>query len=430
MAKLSRVNQKVFGETGGTSEFGAFGSDALGTPTTTKNLETIQSLAPFLQGLYAATASANEPPRIQDINALYFLFSSQLRYLFQNGIPEWIATAEYYNLVSFCQVNGVIYQSTYGTDGTPNLNHTPVDDDGTYWVRWFDMIAESPSVDKRIIEKRFPLGGTFSQLHYQAPAAWDEDNPDLYFPALCLTNIDLYTDISATNWGTAAINYLRELKVAFKEGMAGALTIFGVTAWAIVSNVATLTFTNDADHIAALSALLEDEVAYGSYLRTVTVPSTIGDITAGTYTLTNINSGARTISFAFTHTNSSGSGTFSVDFYANRIAGSDTTARVFSARGRAIHGAGDDNGYMVNGLARRGFFQNHWHQAQINSVGTSYTGVKLATDAPGSGVSTLGNVTIENPVTDGVTTPRTSKDTNSPAISMHLYLQLCHYEAA
>jgi hypothetical protein len=435
MAKLSRINQKVFGETGGTSEFGAFGSDALGTPTTTKNLETIQSLAPFLQGLYAGTASANEPPRIQDINGLYFLFSSQLRYLFQNGVPEWIATAEYYNLVSFCQVNGVIYQSTYGTDGTPNLNHTPVGDDGTYWVRFIDTVAESPSNDKRIIEKRFPRGMIFPMMHYQAPHEWDEGDPDTYFPALCLTNFDTHTDISATNWGQDAIDYLRSLKVTYKDGLSGALTSFGVTAWAISSNVATLTFTNDAAHMAFLSALLEDETSYASYLRTVTLGSTIGDITSGDYLLTNINAGSRTVSFGFTHANSSGSGSFSVDFYANRIAGSTTTARVFSARGRAIHGAGDDNGYMVSGLARRGFGQGHWHFETISGsviVNSSGNGPLTAGIAGSSGTAITNPANMATTMySDGTNgTPRVAKDTNSPAFSMHLYLQLCHYEAA
>ena len=42
MAKLPRVPQKIFGATGGTGEFGKFGSDAVGAASTTKDLALIQ----------------------------------------------------------------------------------------------------------------------------------------------------------------------------------------------------------------------------------------------------------------------------------------------------------------------------------------------------------------------------------------------------
>ena len=124
MAKLDRKNQLVFGSTGGTTEFGKIGSDAAGTPETTKGpRRPIQSLSQYLAGLYGITASAAEPPRIEDINALYYLMTSQLRYLFQNGVPEWHADAEYFATVSYCQRGGVIYRSV--TDD--NVGNDPGD---------------------------------------------------------------------------------------------------------------------------------------------------------------------------------------------------------------------------------------------------------------------------------------------------------------
>lgn len=125
MAQQSRHLQKIFGSTGGTSEFGRIGSEAAGSPTTTKDLDNIQSLSQYLQGLYAITASANEPPRIQDINALYFLITSQLSYLFQNGIPKYLSTEEYYVNSVIIDSNGDLYISLTGTDGSPNQGNTP-----------------------------------------------------------------------------------------------------------------------------------------------------------------------------------------------------------------------------------------------------------------------------------------------------------------
>lgn len=146
MAKLARVLQKVFGSSGGTGEFGQIGSDSAGTPTTTKNLATIQALAQYDAGLFAITNNANEPPRIQDINALYFLLSSQLKYLFQNGIPEWIATEDYYANVSFViGSNGAIYRSKTGTDGSPNINNNPVGD-ATNWETLASVLFDSPAL--------------------------------------------------------------------------------------------------------------------------------------------------------------------------------------------------------------------------------------------------------------------------------------------
>lgn len=286
------------------------------------------------------------------------------------------------------------------------------------------------AIRKAIVERSKHVGEVFSLLHHQAPVEWSVANADTYFPALCLTDIATSAVVDAANWGADAIAYLRGLLVKFKDGMTGELAAYGVTNWAIVSNVATLTFTNDADHIAALTALLEDNSAHGSYTgwRTITLASAIGDITAGTYAITNVNASSRTVSFAFTASNNSGSVTASAEFYANRIAGSTTTARVFSARGRAIHGAGDDNGYMVNGLARRGFGQNHHHSTNgiVSQIGGG-TGANISTGGGAYFYNSPGNVT--GATTDGVTATRASKDTNSPAFITHLYLHLGSYTA-
>lgn len=132
MAKLTRVLQKIFGSTGATSEFGEIGSQAAGSATTTKDLATIQSLSQFLEGLYAITNSAGEPPRIQDLNSLYLLITSQLKYLFQEGVPEYSSTEDYY-IGSVCQVNGVLYTSKTNSNTGNAVSNT------TYWKKTLDV---------------------------------------------------------------------------------------------------------------------------------------------------------------------------------------------------------------------------------------------------------------------------------------------------
>lgn len=297
----------------------------------------------------------------------------------------------------------------------------------------FNDAADVNNIEKWIIEKSKRIGEVFSLIERKEPAEYTGDI-DSYFPALCITDLVTHIDISETNWPDL-VPYLRGKKVIFKDGMAGEISSPGVTNWSISSNVATLTFTNDADHIALLAALLEDKVSHGGYTnwRSVTLDSAIGSITAGTYAITNVNASSRNISFAFTAANGSGAVTASVDFYAHRIPGSATTARVFSARGLTIHGANDGNGYFVaGGLRRRGYMQGHEHRI-YGSSGTAGADVVLPIlnfnrlqDADFNTGIVPGNSMVEQG-TNG--TPRTGKETHSPALSVHLYIHGGRYVA-
>lgn len=423
MANLARKLQKVFGDSGGATEFGKIGSDALGSPATSKDLDDIQSLAPYEGGLYDITASASEPPRIEDINALYFLITTQLKYLFQKGIPEWIATEQYYENKSFVTDGaGGLYRCV-----ADSLNNNPATDDGTYW-QLMSNEAQAPSI-KVARENGKYIGEIFELDDQRDPAGWTLATPATYFPALCLTAIQTYVDIDVANWPDL-VPYLRAKKVVFKDGITGEIASPGVTNWAISANVATLTFTNDADHIAMLAALLEDEVLHGGYSnwRSVTLANAIGNVTAGEYAITNVNASSRTISFAFVAGNASGSGSFTVDFYAHRIPGSTTTARVFSARGLTIHGANDDNGYFVaGGLRRRGFMQQITGTlASARNIfrGTGTTGAFSVTDPSNSGTdggSVVNNYEYAHFNSANSPGARTSQETHGPALTVHIY---------
>jgi len=293
------------------------------------------------------------------------------------------------------------------------------DDGGTTWSAWTSI---SSTNQKNIIEKSKRVGEIYTLLDQLDPAAWNEAAPDDYLPALCLTSIESYVDIDVANWPDL-VPYLRARKSIFKDGITGEISSPGVTNWAIAANVGTLTFTNNADHIAFLSALLEDVTMHGSYgaWRTITLIAAIGNIAAGTYAITDVNSASRTVSFAYVAGNASGAVVATAEFYAFRIAGSTTTARVWTARGLSLMGANDANGYFVSGgLRRRGFFQGHQHVTYGYDDISPFTGIRMRKTTGSVNAELISSTII---TTDGVNgTPRTAKETHSPAITAHIYL--------
>lgn len=131
MAKIQRVLQKIFGSSAPVNEFAQIGSDFTSTPLKTKDLAQIQGGAQFPLGLYGITADASQPPRIEDINALYYLMTSQMAYMFQSGIAEWDADTPYYQ-GSLVNVAGTIYVSLTGSSDastdSPNKGKNPTTD--------------------------------------------------------------------------------------------------------------------------------------------------------------------------------------------------------------------------------------------------------------------------------------------------------------
>ena len=126
MARLSRVTQSIFGSTAGFDQIAQFGSLAAGTPTFTTNIATIQSLSNYLAGWFNAVVGGNSPA-IEDMNALFYLITTQLAYILQAGIPEWDAGTTYFtgNLV---QSGGTTYVSLTNS----NLNNAV-----TVTTSWF-----------------------------------------------------------------------------------------------------------------------------------------------------------------------------------------------------------------------------------------------------------------------------------------------------
>jgi hypothetical protein len=107
MAKILRKIAKIFGSTASSDQIGEFGSLANGAPAYTSDPTVIQSLSNYAAGWFAAVIGGNSPA-IEDVNALDYLWSYQLAYLMQAGMPEYDATTTYYTN-SMVNYLGAIY---------------------------------------------------------------------------------------------------------------------------------------------------------------------------------------------------------------------------------------------------------------------------------------------------------------------------------
>lgn len=120
MARITRKTQKIFASTAGGSGVAEPGSTAAGTPVFTTNLTTLQSTA-FLNGLAdMVIAGTKRLPVYEEINALYYTFTTQLAYLFQEGIAEWDSGTTYY---AYSVVRKSSTYEIYGSLINDNLNN-------------------------------------------------------------------------------------------------------------------------------------------------------------------------------------------------------------------------------------------------------------------------------------------------------------------
>ena len=123
MPKLTRYLQKIFANN--SNQVGVFGTGV--DKETSKNVETLQS-ADYEDGWSSAIITNKNYPIWQEMDGVQYGLSYQLKYLFQNGIPEWISTETYYTN-NYCSYGGYIYQSLQDD----NINHNPALNDG-YWT--------------------------------------------------------------------------------------------------------------------------------------------------------------------------------------------------------------------------------------------------------------------------------------------------------
>lgn len=124
MAKLPRVTQKIFAENSGNNDVTVFGTAKNGNDAVfTKDISKIMNSNAFSQGWGSATLT-DDAPFQEDMNGIQLALSQQLAYFFENGMAEWDENTTYFAKTSFCQINGVWYQSL--TDN--NIGNNPVSD--------------------------------------------------------------------------------------------------------------------------------------------------------------------------------------------------------------------------------------------------------------------------------------------------------------
>ena len=288
---------------------------------------------------------------------------------------------------------------------------------------------------KGMKEIRKEIGEIFPLLDYKPAVGWistpGSENPDTYFPAYCISNIattlTFYKTGGALNC-PAFVDYLRAYKATYARGMAGEVSDYSVTNWAIVANVATLTLANNASVNTILAALQEEATANGGFGMAVTVP-TIGNVPAGEYAITSIDTVNRYIVFACVAANGSGAVSSTAAVYPFRILASTTTARMFPGQGLTLMAANDANGYFIGGLRRRGFAQGHNHYIKWSGYNDNFSsdGAVNANGAqlPRGAVAGTDYWKATSPINDGTNgNHRTGKETHSPALSVHLFIHV------
>jgi hypothetical protein len=120
MAKITRKAQKVFASTAGGSGVAVAGSTADGSTIFSTDLDALQSTE-YLEGLAAMViAGTKRLPVFEEINGVYYVVTTQLAYLFQEGIPEWNAGTTYYQ---YSIVKKAGTYEIYGSLANDNLNN-------------------------------------------------------------------------------------------------------------------------------------------------------------------------------------------------------------------------------------------------------------------------------------------------------------------
>lgn len=132
MARIPRKNQKIFCGNDNGSNLAVFGTMKTGNPQYSTNIETLQS-AIYEEGWQDAILN-DKAPYLEEMNGLQYGLSTQIAYLLQQGLAcEWNKDTTYYKGSTVAVINNtsVNYYKSVSDD---NINHNPVNDDGTYWV--------------------------------------------------------------------------------------------------------------------------------------------------------------------------------------------------------------------------------------------------------------------------------------------------------
>lgn len=169
MAKITRATQKIFAGNAPQNQLTAFGSINAGNPIYSKDVAQIMTIA-FQTG-WAAAIEEDYAPYRQDANAINYAVTSQLAYLFQEGVPEWDAGTTYYtgSIVKVIDTTVKFYVSK--TDDNTSGLQSP-----NSWYLYFEINPET-NVMTFYGDVNVPLGSlnTDTQSTLAASQGWVND---------------------------------------------------------------------------------------------------------------------------------------------------------------------------------------------------------------------------------------------------------------
>lgn len=114
MARITRMLQKIFGLSGNN---GIVGSAQASGGTLSQDLSDLQSLGAFSTGFTAVVESGKKLPPLEEMQSLSYIATTQLAYLFQEGIPEYDATTTYFtNSIVKQSSSTILYRSLTNTN--------------------------------------------------------------------------------------------------------------------------------------------------------------------------------------------------------------------------------------------------------------------------------------------------------------------------
>lgn len=170
MAKIDRATQKIFGSNANSTAITQFGTAKNAEPTyiTDGNVEDIQANPSFLTG-WANSLEQDLAPFMQDSNALWYMITSQVAYLMQQGMPEYDAETEY-PAGALCKDTDeyggiVIYKALQDMLGN-NVGHAT--NEKTYWTIFsadenyakYEIGLPQPSLTNTLLRNEIWLDGT------------------------------------------------------------------------------------------------------------------------------------------------------------------------------------------------------------------------------------------------------------------------------
>ena len=320
--------------------------------------------------------------------------------------------------------NGTVYTADYGNDVQDEL----------IGLQEAMGLGEAPgaehsvaaAVTGMIIRHSHRVGDVVARAgNVVPPAPFSKNNAEAFHPRLCLTDFAGSKVVSEANWPDL-VPWLRAQRVVYLEGQAGEAASFA-------GSVSGSTFTLDGTPVNndLVTALTEDQLAFGALAAWRSV-----DIAGVTYEITSIDPASLAITV---------DGTLPLDaseiaIYPHRVAGSTTTARVHSWRGRSPIGVGTEE--TISGLMRRDRVEAHTHRITTSlhptlgyaaAPGGESRYLPPSTSNIGGPVLGLGYWTTRHGVYEldtlqgSGTLPNIGPDTHGPDVGTHLYLHAGRY---